>query len=68
MATLTGGYYAIDGEVYYVTPSGRAWIIASVDHEAGRGPEEIDPADIPAEAEALDPAVCSDLDLAGVED
>lgn len=48
MATgLTCGFYELyNVNVYYVTPSGRAWIVASCD-DLGPDPREIDPADIP---------------------
>jgi hypothetical protein len=49
MATQATGFYATTDEVFYVAPSGRAWIVSSPDLD---GIKEIDPAGLPASAVA----------------
>jgi hypothetical protein len=45
MAIRTTGFYATTDEVFYVAPSGRAWVVSSPDRD---GIKEIDPAGLPA--------------------
>lgn len=54
----TGGFYATDEEVFYITPSGRSWIVASPD--GGPDPEEIKVSDIPEDATEVDNSLTGD--------
>lgn len=58
------GFCGFDWGTYYVTETGRVWLIQSDD----RNDLPVEVSELPEGGEWLDAAICHDLDLTGVED
>lgn len=58
------GFYGFDWGTYYVTETGRKWLVQSDDRD--ELPVEVN--ELPEGGEWLSAALCHDLDLTGVED
>lgn len=65
-ATLKTGFYANDVDTFYVTPSGRAWLVGSDDDLPGV--KEIKPEDLPSDIEPADDILTPDEAIKHCED
>ena len=62
---LEAGFYGTDSDVYYVTPSGRAFLVATNDTiDLSNGPREVSVAGVAKSAEPISPRLMEPEEVA----